>query len=273
LCATERKRARRPITLSHRNSSDPDLVSVIDSHAFQEISVPTAETAAMVNRLIGSLPSNERSRLVEKCVPVELAFGSVVCESDQPLRHVYFPLTGFISLVMPVPGHPPLEMGLIGNEGMLGATTALGIDVAPMRCVVQGSGSALRTGAVQFRRSLRNLPGTYRLLHRYLYVLLAQLSRMAACTRFHDVEQRLARWLLMTDDRTSADHVYLTHAFLADMLGVQRSAVSIAAGSLQDRELIRYSRGRIRILSRAGLEAVSCGCYSAMIDEYECRLG
>ncbi|MCY1279391.1 Crp-like helix-turn-helix domain protein [compost metagenome] len=222
----------------------------------------------VVNLLLDGLPRHERQRILHHCEPVELVFGRILCEPDRPFRHLYFPLTGFISLVATLSGHRPLELGLIGNEGMLGATLALGVALAPTRAVVQGTGSALRIGVVQLRQELRDSPRLLRALQRYLYVLMVQLSQNAACGHFHEVEPRLARWLLMTHDRAHADHFHLTHEFLADMLGVRRSGVTIAAGALQQRRLIHYSRGEITILDRRGLEAAACECYDALIADY-----
>jgi CRP-like cAMP-binding protein len=214
------------------------------------------------------LPRNARNRLLDRCEPVDLVLGTILCEPNQPFRHVHLPLTGFISLVTTMGGRPPLEMGLIGNEGMLGVTLVLGINTAPLRAVVQGTGTALRMTVPQFRLEMRDSAGLLRTLNRYLYVLMAQLSQTVVCTRFHEVPARLARWLLMTHDRAQADHFHLTHQFLADMLGVRRSAVTIAAGALQRRKLIRYSRGEIRILDRGALEGASCECYDAGMKEY-----
>lgn len=230
--------------------------------------MPSAKSERVLNRLITGLPARERNRLLQAATPVDLAFGDVLCEPDATFRHVYFPLTGFISLVAPMSGHQPLEMGLIGNEGMLGATLVLGVKTVPLRAIVQGAGTALRLPTDRFHRQLRDSPALLRRLHRYLYVLMAQLSQTAACTRFHDVGARLARWLLMSHDRAHADHFHLTHRFLADMLGVRRSGVTIAAGALQRRSLISYSRGEITILDRAGLEKASCECYRAVIADY-----
>lgn len=234
----------------------------------KDASVPAAIATQVANQLIGRLPRKERDRFLARCEPVDLVFGTVLCEPEQPYRSVCFPLTGFISLVAQVGSHPPLEMGLIGNEGMLGVTMALGVDAVPLRAVVQGSGTALSMSALGFRREMQDSPALLRHLNRYLFVLMAQLSQTAACTRFHEVEARLARWLLMTHDRAHANHFYLTHQFLADMLGVRRSGVTIAAGELQTKGLIRYTRGEIRILDRNGLEAASCECYEAVIDDY-----
>lgn len=229
----------------------------------------TATTVRVVNRLISLLPINERQRILQRCESVELAVGTILCEPGEPFRHVYFPSTGFISLVSTMIGHQPLNMRLIGNEGMLGVTLVLGLNTASMRAVVQGVGTALRMDAKHFTNELRQNASLRPLLNRYLYVLMAQLSQNAACTHFHEIEPRLARCLLMTHDRAQADHFYLTHEMLADMLGVRRSGVSVAAGALQFRHLIHYSRGDIRILDRPGLEAAACACYQLGIEEYK----
>lgn len=225
----------------------------------------------ILSRLIEGLPSKQRKQLLNGCEPVDLVFGNVLHEANQTIRHVYFPLSGFISLVTTLDGHQPLEMGLIGNEGMLGATLALGIGQAPMRAVVQGSGSALRISSQLFKQELLSSPALLRALKRYLYVVMTQLSQSAACTHFHEIEPRLARWLLMTHDRAHADHFHLTHEYLADMLGVRRSGVSIAAAAMQARGLISYSRGQIYILDRAGLEQAACECYAALQADYQAQ--
>ncbi len=220
------------------------------------------------NRLIEGLSQNAKKRILDRSETVDLVFGAILCEPEQTFRHVFFPLSGFISLVTTVGSHPPLEMGLIGTEGMLGVTLVLGIPACPLRGVVQGPGVALRMTAPELALEMRHSPSLVRALNRYLYVLMAQLSQTTSCTRFHEIEARLSRWLLMTHDRAHADHFHLTHQFLANMLGVQRSAVTIAAGNLQDRKLIAYSRGEIRILDRLGLEANSCECYQAVTEAY-----
>lgn len=229
--------------------------------------------SSVTNQLIAGLPRLERARLLEAAETVNLEFGASLCEEGQPYPHAYFPLTSFVSLMARVSGHPLLEMGLIGNEGMLGATTTLGIDTAPLRGIVQGSGTALRIALPRFKRVLGASPRLTRTLNAYLYVLLAQLSQTAACTRFHFIDARLARWLLMTHDRAHTDHFHLTHQWLADMLGVQRSAITLAAGQLQKDKLISYSRGEIRILNRTKLEAVSCACYGLVVEDYAQHLG
>ena len=197
-----------------------------------------------VNRLLDDLPHRDRHRALERCDSVELVVGATLCEPDEPLRHVYFPLSGFISLVTKVGGHKPLELGLIGSEGMLGVTVVLGVARALQRAVVQGAGTALRMSKPQLDLELCKNTHLTRSLNQYLYGWLAQLSQNTACNRFHEVEARLARGLLMTHDRAHADHFHLTHEFLADMLGVRRSAVTIAAGGLRRRHLIQYPAAR-----------------------------
>lgn len=261
---TDHALVSRPDCLGAGNCPAP----ITERLTLQGPSVPANPQTPVANRLIESLPRGERSRILQSCETVERSFGTVLCEADQRYEHVYFPLTGFISLVTALSGHPPLEMGLVGNEGMLGGTLALGVPIVPLRAVVQGGGTLLRMTATQLRRELRASPALRRALNRYLYVFLAQLSQLAACAHFHDIEPRLARWLVMTADRAHADHFHLTHEYLADMLGVRRSGVTIAAGTLQLRNLIRYSRGEIHILDRKGLEAASCGCYGTLLAGY-----
>ena len=223
----------------------------------------------IVNRLLEFLPRHARDQLLGECNLVSLVLDTVLCERDRSYQHVYFPLGGFISLVATVGAHPPLEIALIGNEGMLGATLVLGVNRARLRGIVQGAGTAWRMPAPGFRRAMRESPVLRSVVNRYLFVVITQLSQSTACTRFHEVEARLARWLLMTHDRAHANRFHLTHLFLADMLGVRRSAVTIAAGALQRRNLIRYARGEIDVIDRKGLEAASCECYQNVIGDYQ----
>lgn len=233
-----------------------------------ESAVPVESSDAIVNGLIERLPRRERRRLLTDCTLVDLTVGDILCEPDHPYRQAYFPLTGIISLMATLDGEQPLNIGMIGREGMLGATLVLGIVNAPLSGSVQSAGTSLRISALNLRRRLRDGPGLARALNRYVYVSMAQLSQTAACTRFHEVEIRLARWLLMTHDRVQTDDFNVTHQSLANILGVRRSAVTIAAGALQRKGLIRYTRGNITVLSRQGLETASCECYAAVVEDY-----
>jgi CRP-like cAMP-binding protein len=216
-----------------------------------------------VNQLIADLPRSERKALMRHCTPVDLAFGEVLCTQHGRYTHAYFPSTACISLTATVAGHPSMALGMIGHEGMLGVSLVLALDLAPYKAVVQGPGTALRITKRMLHGVLSDSPVLLKSMQRYLFRLRSQVAQTAVCTRFHVVEARLARWLLMTDDRTQADHFHLTHQFLADMLGVQRSAVTIASGVLKRGRLISYSRGTISILDRTGLEAAACECYAA----------
>jgi CRP-like cAMP-binding protein len=179
----------------------------------------------------------------------------------------------FISLIAPISKDEQLEVGLVGNEGALGAPVILGVRVSPLRALIQGSGSAWKIDVATFCREVDRSPALRRVMGRYLYVLLTQLSQTAACTRFHFVEARLARWLLMTRDRAHSNDFLVTHEFLAYMLGVRRVGVTRAAGALQRCELITYHRGSVRILDPGGLEDAACSCYAAAKGTYASVLG
>jgi CRP-like cAMP-binding protein len=219
--------------------------------------------------LIAALPRAERGRLLALCVPVQLELAQVLCEQGQPCRHVYFPTTSFVSLIARVDEAHSLEVGMAGREGMLGVQLALGVSREPLKALVQGAGTAWRASAAALREELaRNAPLQQGLL-RYASVLMAQRARASACLRFHEIGPRLARWLLMSQDRAHADQFPMTQEFLASMLGVRRVGVTGAAGDLQRRGLIRYHRGEMAVLDRAGLLTAACSCYAADLQVYE----
>ena len=215
------------------------------------------------NHLIERLPRRERASLLAICEPVHLVLAEVLSEPGTPVRHVYFPTEGFISLVAMIEGAPGVEVGMVGREGMLGAELALGVATAPLHSLVQGTGAAWRVDAVAFRRELARSTPLQRCLQRYLYVLMSQLATSAACLRFHLIGPRLARWLLMSQDRAHSQSFHVTQEFLAYMLGVRRVGITVAAGALQRSGLIEYRRGDFTVLDRPGLEAAACGCYAA----------
>ncbi len=225
--------------------------------------MPSHSIEPVTNRLINSFDAHCRDRLLDMCTLIDLEFGDVIEQAGDVLDHVYFPQSGFISMVASLSDHKPIEMYMVGNEGMVGATLALGVETTPMQGLVQAPGTAFRADAKQFQKLLDEAPEMTKPVDRYLYIIIEQLAQTAACNSFHEVRERLARCLLMTHDRVEGDSFYLTHSFLAGMLGVRRSAVTIAAGELQSRGLISYSRGQIRVISRSGLEEASCECYSA----------
>jgi CRP-like cAMP-binding protein len=225
------------------------------------------------NTLIELLPAKDRARLLAICEPVELVLSEVLCEPDKPTRHVYFPTRGFISLVAMVDGSPGVEVGMVGREGMLGAQLVLGVLTAPLHALVQGSGSSWRVATVPFKRELARSAALRRVLNRYLYVLMAQQATSAACLRFHLIGQRLARWLLMSQDRAQSESFHITHEFLAYMLGMRRVGITAAASALQRDGLIQYHRGEIKVMDRSGLEAAACSCYASNQKTYADLLG
>jgi CRP-like cAMP-binding protein len=223
--------------------------------------MPTAIPIPITNSLLAALPRTEYEHLISGLESVKLAFGEVLYQPGEPILHAYFPNDCLVSLLAVVEGRTILEVGLVGSEGMVGIPLALGIGVSPIRVLVQESGTAMRIKTARFDREFSRNPSLRRDLLRYTHALMAQATQTAVCSRFHLLEARLARMLLMTRDRMRSNDFRLTHEFLAQMLGVRRVGVTKAAGALQRRKLISYSRGRIRILDGNGLEAASCRCY------------
>lgn len=182
-------------------------------------------------------------------------------EVNNPIMHVWFPLDAIISVVAMTEENEMIGLALIGREGMLGSEVALGVFNHPIHVLVQGAGSALRMSIVTFKRELADNLALQSGLQRYVDVLMRQFSRSAACSHFHEIRPRLARWLLMSQDRSRSEPLHITHDFLALMLGVRRVGITAAALELQRTGLIQYSRGRLVILNRAGLRASACSCY------------
>ena len=225
------------------------------------------------NRLLAALPPKEFQRLRLKLELVELDFGQILYSAGQTIKHVHFPNNSIISLLSVIAERSSLEVGIVGNEGMAGLSVFMGVDVSRNQALVQGSGTAMRMEAETLRNESNQLSHLHRLLHRYSHSLLTQISQSAACNRFHTVNMRLARWMLMTHDRLGEDTFPLTQDFMSNMLGVRREGVSKAAGELQKQKLIGYSRGVIVVLDRAGLESAACGCYQIIKDESDSFLG
>ena len=216
--------------------------------------------------MLAALPRKQYQRLLTGLESVALTFGEVLHEPGERIQHVYFPSDSLVSLLTVVEGHLALEVGMVGSEGMVGVPLYLGTDVSPVRALVQGAGAAMRMKSARFSEEIRKSPQLQRELSRYTRALMAQITQTAACNRFHVVEARLARWLLMTRDRVRSDEFRLTHAFLGHMLGVRRVGVTMAARALQKRKLIGYRRGKIKILDRRGLRSAACSCYNVVKD-------
>jgi CRP-like cAMP-binding protein len=213
------------------------------------------------NNLLAALPRKIFQRMRPQLEPVTLTFGDILYRPGEAIRQVYFPTDCVVSLLTLVGGHLALEVGMVGREGMLGIPLALGVGDSPVRALVQGAGTALRMTSPRFVREFqRNVP-LQRAVHRYVHDRMVQVTQTAACNRFHHVEARLARWLLMTRDRVRSNQFLITQEMLAGMLGVLRVAVTNAAGKLQKRDLISYRRGRMEVLDSRALEAVACPCY------------
>jgi len=225
-------------------------------------------TEQPANRLLATLPHRDRQRFVSRCTPVNLEFSTILTEPGQPIDQVYFPMGGVVSLVAPIEGHDGLEVALIGDEGMTGTPIILGVSSSPLRALVQGEGPALCMSSARFKQELQHSPALQALLWRYVQVMICQLAQSAGCARYHLLEARLARWLLMTQDRAHSNQFHLTQEFMAYMLGVRRVGVTTAASALQARKLISYSRGEITIHDRSGLEAAACECYRKDIRSY-----
>lgn len=218
---------------------------------------------ATQNHLIQLVTRDDRKRLLAVAEPVVLELGQIIAKPTRSTRHAYFPIDSFISLIAVVGQSPGIEVGMIGREGMLGVQLALGVTATPWQAVVQGAGSALRLGGSAFREALADSASLQRVLNRYVAVLTEQLANSAVCMRFHLIGPRLARWLLMTNDRAHSDTFRITHEFLGYMLGVRRVGITTAAGALQERGLIEYRRGVLSVLDRGGLERAACPCYAA----------
>jgi len=225
-----------------------------------------ASRAPAANSMLAALPRKQYQRLLTGLESVALTFGEVLHEPGERIQHVYFPSDSLVSLLTVVEGHLALEVGMVGSEGMVGVPLYLGTNVSPVRALVQGAGAAMRMKSARFSEEIRKSPQLQRELSRYTRALMAQITQTAACNRFHVVEARLARWLLMTRDRVRTDEFRLTHAFLGHMLGVRRVGVTTAARALQKRKLIAYSRGKISILDHRRLERAACSCYKLVKD-------
>jgi CRP-like cAMP-binding protein len=221
------------------------------------------------NRLLAALPADERERLIARMERVSLGLKDLIYEVNGPVEHVHFPLTAMFSLLVVMSDELAVEAATIGNEGMVGMPLFLGADRSPQRAFAQVPGESLRMAAGDFLEETERGGPLHRVLRKYNLALMSQMAQSVACNRLHSVEERMARWLLMTHDRVGADQFPLTQEFLAQMLGVRRPTVTVTAGVLESAGLIAVGRGRITILNRARLEAASCECYRVVKVEFD----
>jgi CRP-like cAMP-binding protein len=237
--------------------------------------MPTAKHTddARMNHLLAALPDDEFTRLKPNLEPVSLTLGKVIYESGEQLDYVYFPTTAIISLLYIMENGSTAEIGMAGNDGLVGISLFMGGSTTPNRAVVQSAGNAFRFRSKELKFEFHMSGEFQNILLRYTQYLMTQISQTAVCNRLHSVEQHLCRWLLINHDLLQTNRLVMTHDLIANMLGVRREGVSIAAGHLQKKELIKYVRGTITILDRKGLETAVCECYNVVKEEYDRLLG
>ena len=221
------------------------------------------------NRLLAAIPKTEFNLLSAKMETLPLEFGAPIYEPGETIKRIYFPESGIISLLSAVDTDSTLEVGIVGSEGLAGVSVFLGVPISPNRALVQGSGVARTMTPRAFLTACKSSEKLSQAVRRFIHSLLTQISQSAVCNRYHLIEDRLARWLLMTHDRMRSDEFLITQEFLSNMLGVRREAVNKAAGDLQRRGLICYKRVLLTVIVRAVLEASACPCYKLIIKEYD----
>jgi len=221
------------------------------------------------NKILAALPRKEFEQLAAKLKPVELKLGVTLYQPEQKIEHAYFVNSGVVSVLAALEDGATVEAGVIGPEGIAGVSVILGADSTPNQALIQAEGDALRIASKDLRIEFRKGGKLRDLLLRYTHTLFTQVAQTAACNRLHSIEQRLARWLLLTQDRVGSDEFVLTQDFLSRMLGVRRAGVSVAANTLRQAQLIDYRRGIIVVMDRKGLEKYSCECYRIVKNEYD----
>lgn len=225
------------------------------------------------NHLLAGLPEEDYQRLLPQLESVALELGQVVYQNAQQLEYLYFPTSAMVSLLYTMADGMTAEVGITGNEGVVGIALFLGGDTAPNQAMVQIAGAALRIGAKTVQAEFKRGEAFQQVLLRYTQALITQISQTAICNRLHPVEQRFCRWLLLSHDRVKSDKLEMTQELIATVLGGRRESVTVVAGRLQDKGLIHYARGHITILDRKGLEATVCECYEVVKTEYQRLLG
>jgi CRP-like cAMP-binding protein len=233
------------------------------------VSDPEKSPPATRNRLLAALPRKEYERLAPHAQPVSFEQGQSLYEPNEPIEYAYFPLEGVASMIVTTRDGATVEVGLVGREGFVGYQPLLGMKSAPYGAIMQIPGYALRISSKTLKEEFDRGARLRAVLHRNIQSQIVQTAQAAACNRLHEVNERLARWLLMMHDRAEADRLPLTHEFLSQMLGANRATVSLAAGTFQQAGLIRYARGSVTILNREGLEQIACECYGVVKAEFD----
>lgn len=228
-----------------------------------------APRSPLNNHLLALLGKNEYERILPQLRPVTLSLGEVLYEAGGRPEYVFFPTGAVISLLYTMEDGATAEVGLTGNDGLVGIALFLGGDTTPNRAVVHVAGTAFKMKAKLLQEEFARGESFQRVLLRYTQALITQISQTAICNRLHSVEKRLCRWLLLSHDRVDSDELQMTQEFISNMLGGRRESVTVAAARLQEERLIRYSRGHITILDRRGLEAAACECYRIVKEEFE----
>ena len=224
---------------------------------------------ARQNQLLAAVPDAELERWLPYLEPVDLPLGKVLYESGTRLSYVYFPTTAIVSLLYLMEDGASAEIAVVGFEGLVGISLFMGGESTTSRAVVQSAGSGLRLSSQQMMLEFNRAGPVLHLLLRYTQALISQMTQTAVCNRHHSLDQQLCRWLLLSLDRLRGNELVMTQELIANMLGVRREGVTMAAGSLQDDGLIEYQRGRIRVLDRTGLEKRTCECYAVVKQEYD----
>jgi CRP-like cAMP-binding protein len=233
----------------------------------------TTEEGARGNHLLAGITDEEIARLLPHLQPVSLTLGKVLYESDEKLDYIYFPTTAIISLLYIMENGATAEIGVVGNDGLIGIAIFMGGDTTPNRAVVQSAGKALKMKSQMMKEEFTRGGRFHNQCLRYTQALITQISQTAVCNRLHSVDQQLCRWLLLSHDRLPSDRLIMTHDLIANMLGVRREGITHAAKRLQNAGYISYVRGDMTILNRKGLEADVCECYQVVRTEYERLLG
>lgn len=231
------------------------------------MSETTLQNISNGNKMLAALPAEDYQRFADKFELYELKFGETIYAPNSDIEDVYFPNSGIVSFLSVIEKRSTLEVGLVGNEGLVGLSAFLGITKSPNCAIVTAAGIAWKMKTTDLLKECEQSILLMRIVHRYTHLLLTQLSLVGTCNRFHPIIKRLTCWLLMTGDRMGTDKFHVTQQFISDMLGVRREAVVVAAGSLQEKQLINYSRGHLSILDRVGLEEFACQCYAILKEE------